>query len=140
MLLFTVAISVVAGLVFGLTPLRGVASVAVGESLKTSASTGFQDSAKRRLGKLTAVLQVALCLVLLVGTALMVRTLRNLETVNLGMRTSGLLVFGVTPHIQPNSDAATIAFYRTLLEELHAASASGVGHPGRKSPGFRLVE
>ena len=119
-LLFTIAISVVAGLVFGLAPLRGVASVAVGESLKSSASTGYQDTAKRRLGKVTAALQVALCLVLLVGTALMVRTLRNLESVNLGMRTSGLLVFGVTPHIQPNSDEATRAFYRRLLEELRA--------------------
>ena len=119
-LLFTVAISLAAGLVFGLAPLRGVASVAVGESLKTSASTGFQNTAKRRLGKVTAALQVALCLVLLVGTALMVRTLRNLETVNLGMRIGGLLVFGVTPHIQPDSNEATLAFYRRLLEELRA--------------------
>ena len=134
-LLFTVAISAVAGLVFGLAPLRGVASVSLGEALRTSAATGFQDTAKRRMGKITAALQVALCMVLLVGTALMVRTLRNLETVNLGMRTGGLLVFGVTPHIQPNSDQTTIAFYRRLLEELRSLpqveSATLVGNrPG----------
>jgi predicted permease len=119
-LLFTVVISLLAGLVFGLAPLFGIAKVSVGESLKTSAATAFQDTSKKRLGKITAALQVALCLVLLVGTALMVRTLRNLETVDLGMKTTGLLVFGVSPRLQANSDQLTIGFYRTLLDKLRS--------------------
>jgi len=41
--------------------------------------------------------QTALCLVLLVAAGLLVRTVRNLESVNLGFRASGLLVFGVNP-------------------------------------------
>ena len=38
-----------------------------------------------------------MCFVLLVGAGLLVRTIRNLSTADLGMRTTGLLVFGVTP-------------------------------------------
>lgn len=119
-LLFTAGISILAGLIFGLAPILGIASVSVGEALKTSASTAFQDRSKRRLGKMTAALQVALCLVLLMGSALMVRSLRNLETVNLGMRPSGLLVFGVNPRFQTNADARFVAFYRGLVERLRS--------------------
>ncbi len=119
-LLFTGAISILAGLVFGLAPLFGILKVSVGEALKTSAATAFQDRSKKRLGKVTAALQIALCLVLLVGTALMVRTLRNLETENLGMRASGLLVFGVNPRLQTHSIEDGITFYRGLLTKLRS--------------------
>ena len=119
-LLFTVAISLLAALIFGLAPLFTITKISVGESLKTSAATAFRDISKKRLGKITTAFQVALCLVLLVGTALMVRSLRNLETVNLGMKAKGLLVFGVNPHIQAGSDAATVTFYRNLLNKLQS--------------------
>ncbi len=119
-LLFTLAVSLVAGFVFGLAPLIGLARISVGETLKTSASTAFRSVSRVRTGNLTAVLQVALCLVLLISTALLVRTLRNLENVNLGMNTHGLFVFGINPHLQAHSDEAAITFYRTLTDRLRA--------------------
>jgi predicted permease len=119
-LLFTLAISLVAGLVFGLAPLVRMAKVSVGDVLKTSAATAFRDTSKVRMGRVTAALQVSLCLVLLAGTVLLVRTLRNLESVNLGFRSTGLLVFGVNPRVQAHSDESTLAFYRSLLNKLRS--------------------
>ncbi len=119
-LLFTLGISLLAGFIFGLAPLVGLARIPVSETLKTSGSTAFRSLSRVRTGNLTAVLQVALCLVLLISTGLLVRTLRNLENINLGMRTPGLFVFGINPHVQANSDATTITLYRTLTDRLRA--------------------
>ena len=117
---FTLVLSIVAALAFGFLPLVRVARVPVGVVLKTSGATAFRDVRKVRMGRATTVLQVALCLTLLAGTALLVRTLGNLERVNLGMRTGGLLVFGVNPHVEANASEKTDAFYRSLLDQLRA--------------------
>ena len=119
-LVFTLAISLVAALVFGVTPLLRLLRVPVGEVLKTSGATAYRDVSKARIGRLTAALQVALCLVLLTGTALLVRTLRNLENVNLGFRPAGLLVFGVNPRVPAHADESTISFYKSLTVKLRS--------------------
>ncbi len=95
--------------------------ISVSETLKTSSATASRSVSKLRIGNLTAVLQVALCLVLLVGTILLVRTLRNLQDVNLGFRPGGLLVFGVSPRFAANAVEKAAVFYRDLLERLRAA-------------------
>ncbi len=119
-LLFTLAISLLAGLISGLAPLLGIASIQIGEALKTSAATGYRHRARTRTGQITTALQVALCLVLLTGAALLVRSLRNLETVNLGFKTEGLLVYGVTPHFSNHDESQAIAFYRELLDRMRS--------------------
>ena len=57
-----------------------------------------------------------MCVVLLVGAGLLVRTLRNLENTPLGMRVDGLVVFGVKPDIP--SIPAGVAFYQNLMSKL----------------------
>jgi predicted permease len=61
---------------------------------------------------------MALCVVLLVGGGLLIRTLRNLQNTPLGMQVDGLVVFGVKPNITSIPDG--IAFYRRLTEKLRA--------------------
>jgi len=63
-------------------------------------------------------LQMALCVVLLVGAGLLIRTLRNLENTPLGMRVDGLLVFGVNPNI-PSLQAGR-SFYVDMMGKLRA--------------------
>src|SRR5262249_41728241 len=119
-LLFTLAVSLAVALIFGLAPLRSAVRVPVGLTLKTS-SAAVHAERDRMLGrKIVIALQMSLCLMLLIGAGLLVRTLRNLEHVNLGIRTSRLLVFGISPQQRAPSDAVSIRFYEALLNRLRA--------------------
>ncbi len=117
-LFFTLSILVLAALLFGLAPLRIALSAGPGLALKTSGATANTDAGKTRTGKIIVTLQMALCVVLLVGGGLLVRTLRNLQNIPLGFPTDGLVVFGVNPHIEsiPQGDA----FYQELIRKLRA--------------------
>jgi len=115
-LLFTLGVLVLAALLFGLTPLRVALAGGAELALKTSAATSNTDAGKSRTGRIIVALQMALCVVLLVGAGLLIRTLRNLENTPLGMRVEGLVVFGVKPSIP--SVPQGVAFYRNLMSKL----------------------
>jgi predicted permease len=117
-LLFTLSILVLAALLFGLAPLRIALSGGPGLALKTSAATSNTDAGKSRTGKIIVTLQMALCVVLLVGGGLLVRTLRNLESIPLGFPVDGLVVFEVSPHIESIPQGK--AFYREYMDKLRA--------------------
>ena len=61
---------------------------------------------------------MAMCVVLLVGGGLLIRTLRNLENTPLGMNVDGLVVFGVKPNVQSVPEG--ILFYQNLMSKLRA--------------------
>ena len=98
-LLFTLGVLVFAAVLFGLAPLRVALAGGAELALKTSAATSNADAGKSRTGRIIVALQMALCVVLLVGGGLLIRTLRNLENTPLGMQVDGLVVFGVKPNI-----------------------------------------
>jgi hypothetical protein len=109
---------VLAALLFGLAPLRVALAGGAELALKTSAATSSADAGKSRAGRIIVALQMALCVVLLVGGGLLIRTLRNLENTPLGMQVDGLVVFGVQPNITSIPEGN--AFYVKLLEKLRA--------------------
>jgi predicted permease len=115
-LLFTLAVLVFAGMLFGLAPLRVALAGGAELALKTSAATSNTDAGKSRAGRVIVALQMALCVVLLVGGGLLVRTMRNLENTPLGIRVDGLVVFGVKPNIPSIPEG--VAFYRNLMDKL----------------------
>jgi predicted permease len=115
-LLFTLSILALATLLFGLVPLRVVLSAGPALALKTSAAVSHTDAGKSRASRIIVALQMTLCVVLLVGGGLLVRTLRNLQNTPLGMRVQGLVVFGVKPNIQSVPEG--VAFYRELMNKL----------------------
>ncbi len=116
-LLFTLAVLVLAAVAFGVAPLFDALSVPAGLALKSSSRVATQDKQKSRFGQLVVALQIALCVVLLVAAGLLLRTLRNLENVPLGMRTQGLLVFGIDPQGLHGKEQVN-EFYQTLLARL----------------------
>jgi predicted permease len=116
-LVFTLSILVLAALLFGLAPLRVALSAGPVLILKTSSATSNTDAGKTRTGKIIVALQMALCVVLLVGGGLLIRTLRNLQHISLGFRTEGLVVFGVNPQ-NIHSVPEGIAFYQELMSKL----------------------
>jgi predicted permease len=117
-LLFTAGVSVVVAIAFGLAPMGLITRLPLNLALR---STGGTSSARQnRLWgrKLVVALQISLCMVLLCSAGLLYRTLRNLESRDLGMRTAGLLVFGISPQSNNRSDAEAIRFHIGLLERM----------------------
>ncbi len=117
-LVFTLALSALAALGFGLAPLRNALRCAPGFALKTSAPSATRGRSYHRRGQAVVAFQVSLCLTLLVCAGLLLRTLRNLETLDLGLRTQGLLVFGITPPQALRTEAEVLHFYQSLMERL----------------------
>ena len=130
-LLFTLAISISCATIFGLAPLRRAVSVPVGFTLKTSNATAYRDQRSSWSGKVVVASQMALCLILLVGSGLLVRSLRNYQTLPVGLRVDGLLVFGTDP-FSVHSDEEKEHFYQNLLARLRETpgveSATLVSH------------
>ncbi|MGB6871008.1 MAG: FtsX-like permease family protein [Acidobacteriaceae bacterium] len=118
-LLFTCAVLALSAIVLGIAPFRTAISGGAELALKTSTAAAHTDAGKSRLGKTIVALQMALCVVLLVGAGLLTRTLVNLRNIPLGMNTTGLVVFGLNPqtvHNQPQ----LVHFYQDLQTRLRA--------------------
>src|SRR5262249_2028153 len=119
-LAFTLALSLLSAIAFGLAPLRAARQAPIGSVLKATALTTTADRVRARGKRAILAAQVALSVALLVGASLLARTIANLNAADLGLRASGLLVFGVTPPQSVRGDAATTAFYQSLLSRLLA--------------------
>jgi predicted permease len=116
-LAFTVAVSMLTGILFGLAPALRATAVDLTAAIKQGRrSTG----AVSRLGKGLVVLQVALSLLLLVGAGLFIRTLYNLQRVNLGFNQENLLLFGLSPGQGGYKDDQLAQFYQRLFERLES--------------------
>jgi len=113
-LLFTLLISALAAFIFGLVPLRSALRTSAASALRAGSPTLAGARTRSLGGNIVLAGQVAVCLVLLMAAMLLMRTLRNYATENLGMPAQQLFVFGVTP--QGQADAHP--FYRTLLERI----------------------
>jgi len=118
--LFTATIMVLIAILFGLAPLLTVRRAAFGLALKNSSANAFQEKSRSRTARFILVAQVALGLVLAVSAGLLTRSLQNLERANLGLKTDGLLVFGLSPQLDAPSDAKAIAFYSGVLNQLRS--------------------
>ncbi len=93
-LLFTSAIAIGAGLLYGIVPALRAGSSKLVPSLKLAASSDFAGArGKIHPGKLLSVTQVALSTVLVFGAGLFVRTLVNLKNVNSGFHPEHRVTF-----------------------------------------------
>jgi predicted permease len=116
-LLFTLAISAVSALIFGLVPLRAAANAQIGLVLKASGTQTTASRDKMLTGKALIALQMAFCVVLLFASGLLLRTLRNYQNIDLGIRADQVLAFGVHP-VGDSTSAQKLAFYRQLTARL----------------------
>jgi predicted permease len=119
-LFFTLAISAVSALAFGIAPLWIALRAPVSDVLRATATNITRDKCRALGGRVLMSSQVAVCMLLLVAAALLLHTLRNYESQDLGMCADGLLVFGITPQRAQNAQN-TLIFYRTLLDRVRAA-------------------
>src|SRR5262249_71830 len=114
-LAFTLLVSLLTGVLFGLAPAWRATKLDLATSLKQSRrATG----AVSRLSKGLIVAQVALSLLLLVGAGLFIRTLYNLQGVNLGFNQDNLLTFKLQPAQGGYKDERLLQFYQQLFARL----------------------
>jgi predicted permease len=114
-LVFTAAVSVLTGVLFGMAPAWRATSLDLATSLKQSRRT---TGAVSRLSQGLIVVQVALSLLLLVGAGLFIRTLYNLQRVNLGFNQENLLLFRLQPQQGGYEDKRLLQFYQQLFARL----------------------
>ena len=126
-LIFTIAISVLTGILAGLAPALKTSRWRLSETLKEG-GRGSSSARGRAQGVLVAV-EMALALVLLIGAGLMIRSLSALWNVDPGFHTDNLLTFGLS--LSPSMRTASPEAIRANLGELNNQISS--------TPGVRAV-
>ncbi|HEU4933320.1 MAG TPA: ABC transporter permease, partial [Pyrinomonadaceae bacterium] len=116
-LAFTLGLSLLTGVIFGFAPAWRTTRVDLTPSLKDS---GRSSSAVHRslLSRGLVVVQVALSLLLLVGAGLFVRTLLNLQRVDVGFNAQNLLLFEIEPALIGYEDEKLRQVYTDISERL----------------------
>jgi predicted permease len=118
-LLFTLALSLFAGIVFGLAPALKTSRVSLQEILKEGGRGG--SGARQRLQGVFVASEVAMALVLLVGAGLMLRSLAALWRVNPGFNPSHAVTFMLSmPSTATTTSAETRARIRRFDEAMRA--------------------
>lgn len=114
---FTTAVSLIAGMVFGLVPALQSTRPQLANTLKDQAAAVIKGGSVN-LRKTLVVGQVALSLLLIVGAGLFLQSLRNLKFVNPGFETRNLLSFAVEPTLNRYDLKWTREYFRRLSERL----------------------
>jgi predicted permease len=117
-LLFTLGVSVLTGIVFGLAPAFQTSGGNLHDTLKEGGRSG-QLGVRRGLRNVLVVVEMAAAVVLLVGAGLLVRSFMQLQQVNPGFQPDGVLSMLVSlPANKYKEPAQRAAFDRQLLEEV----------------------
>ncbi len=118
-LAFTLGLSLLTGIVFGILPALRSTNLDLTPTLK---DTGRSSSAIGRswLSKSLVVVQVSVSVLLLIGAGLLVRTLRNLQHVETGFNANNLLLFNADPGLLGYKDEKLVALYEQACGRLEA--------------------
>jgi len=125
-LAFTLAVTIVTGLVFGLVPALKATKPDIGKTLKDQA--GAVVGGHSGLRKTLVVAQVALSLLLLIGAGLFLRSLENLSSLGPGFPAERLVGFNIDPSLGGYTPDRSKIFYQQLTDSL--SSISGVQSVG----------
>ena len=117
-LLFTAAIAVFTGLLFGFAPAWRATDLTLAEALKTG-GRGTRSGARMNLSKTLVIAQVALSLLLAAGAGLFARSLSNLVAVPLGYQQHVLWV-SINPNIGGYKLEELPGLYRTIIARAEA--------------------
>jgi predicted permease len=135
-LAFTLMVSLATALLFGLAPAWRASRLDVSPATKESSRTlgpvgGQARLGQARLGKILAVTQVALSLVMLIGAGLLVRSLANLKGFYPGFNQDRVLLISVNPTLVGYRESQIDRLYAQALERIRAI-------PGVRSASFSM--
>ena len=126
-LAFTVGVSLLTGVVFGLAPLAHLRSDALTIALKEG-GRGAAGGGRHGVRRALVVAEVALAVVLVVGAGLMMRTILNLSGVDAGFNRARLSTFAVD---LPNANYPAAADRAALLPAAGRRAGDPARRPGR---------
>jgi putative ABC transport system permease protein len=118
---FTLVISIVTGVLAGLAPAWRFSRINLDDALKQGLGKTDSDSGGQRSLRALVVCEVALCLMLLIGAGLLMRSLANLRNVNPGLDAHNVLTMMIS--VPPKKFAAPLeenAFFERVLQRVRA--------------------
>ncbi|HKS10236.1 MAG TPA: ABC transporter permease [Pyrinomonadaceae bacterium] len=130
---FTLALSVVTGIVFGLAPALTASKPDLIQALRNSRSGGLMSFGLRSFRGWLVVAELALAMVLLVAAGLLVRSFNKLTAVDLGFDRENVLTTRISlPRSKYKEPAQSLAFQQELLQRIKALpgvqSAGTINH------------
>jgi predicted permease len=117
-LAFTLVVSVVTAVLFGLAPALRGSPIDLNRTLKEEASAAGGGVQHARLRKTLVVAQVALSTLLVAGAGLFARSLSNLKTLGPGFETDHIVTFAIDPPLSGHSQVAAKQMFARLTEDL----------------------
>jgi predicted permease len=118
--LFTLVVSTLAGVGFGLAPALRAGRADVAQTLRSDASAVLGGGSGLRLRRGLVVSQIALSLLLLIGAGLFARSLANLRAVDPGFEPDRLFAFDVDPARAGHDFPSRVAMLRRIQDELRS--------------------
>jgi len=135
-LAFTLGVSIVASLLFGLAPALHASRVDLNDALKQGGSRAVGGGSAGRMRGALVVAEVALSVVLLAGAGLLIRSFIALQNVSLGFRPEHVLVMESSfPASDLPSARRATQFYKDLLRDVTALPGVSSAAATRSIPG-----
>jgi len=133
---FTICVSVATGILFGLTPALRATRHDLTSALKDLTGPRGRGMPRSVLHRVLVVSQVALSLLLLVGTGLLVRSLQNLRGLDAGFESDNVLVFSIDVGAGYDATGRTRLYQKAIerLAALPGARSASVSKWGLLSP------
>lgn len=117
-LFFTLAISVLTGLVFGIIPALKASNTDLNEVLKAGGRGGTMGWAHNRMRSLLVVSEIALALVALIGAGLFLRSMQKAQEINIGFEAKNLFEYNVDLGALRYEPEHGQQFFRETLERI----------------------
>jgi predicted permease len=131
-LVFITGVTIIAGLGFGLAPAWRSSALDLAAALNDQGRGGVGKRTRQYLGRTLVVVQVALSLLLLIGASLLIRSVHNLHSIELGFQPNQVLIFDLAHSPQDRKPAAMAHIAREVREHVRqipgvqSASLSGL--------------